>query len=107
MPFCNSVHANLLLAYRGRHSAICQIDLKPAPSKIRQNLAAVAYPAKPFGISHCDGRDMPTVTPTFVQIATVGELEAESWQNPPDLENQLLHQWMCYSFDCCFKTADF
>jgi hypothetical protein len=29
---------------------------------------------------------MPTIAPTIVQMA--GELEAESKQNPPDLENQ-------------------
>jgi hypothetical protein len=29
--------------------------------------------------------------PTIAQSATVGKLEAESLQNPPDLENQLLH----------------
>jgi hypothetical protein len=78
-----------------------------AGSKIRQNLPAVAYRAKSLGISRCDGRDMPTVAPTFVPIATVGELQAESWQNPPDLENQFLHRWMCYSLVCCFKTAGF
>jgi hypothetical protein len=53
-------------------------------------MPAVAYQAKPFGISRCDGRDMPTVAPTFVRIATVGELQAESRQNPPDLENQFI-----------------
>jgi hypothetical protein len=37
---------------------------------------------------------MPTVAPNIARIATVGELEAESWQNPPDLENQFLHQRM-------------
>jgi hypothetical protein len=51
-------------------------DLKPGCSKIPQNLPAVAYRAKPLGLSHCDGRDMPTVTPTIEQMATVGELEA-------------------------------
>jgi hypothetical protein len=52
-------------------------DLKPGHSKIRQNLPAVAYWAKPLGISRCDGGDMPTVVPTIVQMATVGKLEAE------------------------------
>jgi hypothetical protein len=42
---------------------------------------------------------------TIAGIATVGELEAESWQNPPDLENQFLHRRMWYSTD--FKTAYF
>jgi hypothetical protein len=54
------------------------IDLKPGRSKIRQNLLAVAYQAKPLGISRCDDHDMPTVAPTIVRMATVGELEAES-----------------------------
>jgi hypothetical protein len=81
-------------------------DLKPVRSKIRQNLPAVAYRAKPLGISLCDGREMPTVgprgfaryatagrfwriffcavrdmttvAPTNVRMATVRELEAES-----------------------------
>jgi hypothetical protein len=59
------------------------------PEKIRQNLPAVAYRAK-----RPSQRDMPTVAPTFVRIVTVGELQAKSWQNPPDLESQFLHRWM-------------
>jgi hypothetical protein len=82
-------------------------DLKPGRRKIHQNLPAVAYRAKPLGISRCDGPDIPAVAPTIVRMATVGELEDELEQNPPDLENQFLHRWMCYSMDCCFKTADF
>jgi hypothetical protein len=50
---------------------------------------------------------MPTVAPTIARIVTVGELEAESWKNPPDLKNQFLHRRMWYSADCGFKTADF
>jgi hypothetical protein len=46
------------------------------------------------------------VAPTMA-IAIVGELEAESWQNPPDLDNQFLHRLMWYSTDCRFKTAGF
>jgi hypothetical protein len=38
----------------------------------------VAYWAKPLGVSHCDGSHMPTVGPTIVQSATVGELDIES-----------------------------
>jgi hypothetical protein len=53
-------------------------DLKQGRSKICQNLPAVAYRAKPLGILRCDGHDMPTVAPTIVGMATVGELEAES-----------------------------
>jgi hypothetical protein len=45
--------------------------------KIRQNLPAVAYRAKSLGKSRCDGRDMPTVAPAIVRMATVGEFEAE------------------------------
>jgi hypothetical protein len=38
-------------------------------------------------------RDMPTVTQTLCQLPTLANgLEVESWQNLPDLENQLLHQ---------------
>jgi hypothetical protein len=67
--------------------------------KIRQNLLAVAYRAKYLGKSSCDGRDMPTVTPTIARIATVGEVEAESWQNLPNLDNQFLHRWIWFSTD--------
>jgi hypothetical protein len=51
--------------------------------------------------------DMPTVTPTIVQMSTVGKLEGKSYQNLPDFENQFYHRWMCYSMDCRFKAADF
>jgi hypothetical protein len=54
------------------------IYLKMGHSKIRQNLLALAYRAKPLGISCCDSHDKPTVTPTIVRMATVGELEADS-----------------------------
>jgi hypothetical protein len=50
-------------------------DLKPGRSKIRQNLLAVTYRAKPLGISRCDGHNMPTITPTIVRMATVGKLK--------------------------------
>jgi hypothetical protein len=43
-------------------------------------------PAKicqPLGISLCDVPDMPTVSPTIARSATVGKLDAESYQNPP------------------------
>jgi hypothetical protein len=52
---------------------------------------------------------MPTVGQTIARSATVGKLEAESWQNPPDLENQLLHLWMLYRYcmDRSFATGDF
>jgi hypothetical protein len=54
-----------------------------------------------IGISQLD---MPT---EFARYATVGEVDAESWQNPPDLENQFLYRWICYCTDCRFKMADF
>jgi hypothetical protein len=34
---------------------------------------------------------MPMVAKTIARIATVGEVEAESWNNPPNLDNQFLH----------------
>jgi hypothetical protein len=52
--------------------------LRPAQKKTRQNLPAVAYHAKPLGISCCDIRDMPPVGPTIARSATVGKLDAES-----------------------------
>jgi hypothetical protein len=77
--------------------------LRMTQKKIRQNLPAVAYRRKPLwptvGISRMSQRDMPTVGQTIARSATVGKLEAESWQNPPDLENQLLHLWMLYCTD--------
>jgi hypothetical protein len=82
-----------------------------AQKKIRQNLPAVAYRGKPLGptvgISRTAQRDMPTIGQTIVRSATVGKLDAESWQNPLDLENQLLHLWMLYCTDCSFATCDF
>jgi hypothetical protein len=53
-------------------------------------------------------RPSPHYMPTDIaRNATVREVEAESQQNPPDLENQFLHRWMYYSTDCRFKTANF
>jgi hypothetical protein len=75
--------------------------------KILKNLPAVAYRAKSLGKSCCDCCDMPTVSPTTAQIATIRKVEAESWQNPPNLDNQFLHQWMWYSMDFRFMTAYF
>jgi hypothetical protein len=84
---------------------------RSAQKKIRKNLPAVAYCGKPLGqtigISRMSQRDLPTVSQTIVRSATVVKLEAESWQNPPDLENQLLHLWMLYSTDRSFATGDF
>jgi hypothetical protein len=34
-------------------------------------------------------------------------LEAESEENPPDLENQFLHGWMLYCTERSFETGDF
>jgi hypothetical protein len=85
----------------------------PAQTKTLKNLPAVAYRAKPFGptvgISRISQRDMPTVGPTIARSATVGKLDAESKQNPPDLVNQFSHRWMWYQYstDYCLKTADF
>jgi hypothetical protein len=73
------------------------IDEKPGRSKIRQNLPAVAYRAKSLGISRCEGHNMPTDAQTIARIATIVELEANSFQNPPDLENRFLHRRMWYS----------
>jgi hypothetical protein len=73
-----------LLAYRTVTAGLGHI-------KSRQNLLAVAYHAKSLGKSCCDGRNMPMVAPTIVRIATVGKVEAESWQNPVNLDNQFLH----------------
>jgi hypothetical protein len=47
-----------------------------------------------IGILPLSQRDVPR---DFAQYATVGEVEAESLQNPPNLENQFLHRLMCYS----------
>jgi hypothetical protein len=48
-------------------------DLKPGHSKICQNLLAVAYRAKPHGISCCDGHDMTTVAPVIAKSPRSGE----------------------------------
>jgi hypothetical protein len=84
---------------------------RTAQKKIRQNLPAVAYRGEALGptvgISRTSPRDMPTVGQTIARSATVGKLEAESWQNPPDRENQLLHLWMLYCTDRSLATDDF
>jgi hypothetical protein len=56
--------------------------------KIHQNLPAVSYWAKALGKSLCD---MPMFASIILQFATVSKVEAESWQNPPNLFNQFLH----------------
>jgi hypothetical protein len=85
--------------------------LRPAQKKNCQNLLAVACRAKPLGPtvgkSRTSQRDMPTVGPTIARSATVGKLDAELQENPPDLVSQFSHRWMWYSTDCCFKTANF
>jgi hypothetical protein len=81
----------------GRPLKYCAVTAGSGRIKIRQNLPAVVYRAKSVGKSRCDIRDMPTVAPTIARIATVGEVEAESWQNPPNLDNQFLHRWIWYS----------
>jgi hypothetical protein len=98
------------LALRPTGSATVAIS-RTAQKKIRQNLPAVAYRGKPLGptvgISQTSQRDVPTVGQTIARSATVGKLEAESWQILPDLENQLLHLWMLYCTDRSFATGDF
>jgi hypothetical protein len=59
----------------GRPLAYRAVTAGSGHIKIRQNMLAVAYRAKSFGKSPCDGRDMLTVAPA--RIATVGEVEAE------------------------------
>jgi hypothetical protein len=78
----------------GRQLAYCAVTAGSGRLKIRKNLLAVAYRAKSLGKLRCDGCDMPMVSPTIAQIATVGKVDAESWQNPPNLDNQFLHGWM-------------
>jgi hypothetical protein len=80
----------------GRPLAYYAVKAVSGCTKIRQNLPAVAYRAKSLGKSHCDGRDFATVAPTIAQITTVGKVEAESWQNWLNLDNQFLHRWMWY-----------
>jgi hypothetical protein len=44
----------------------------------------------------------------LLEVPTLAsELDAESWQNPPDLENLFLHRWMRYFTDCSFEGGDF
>jgi hypothetical protein len=90
----------------GRLLAFRAVTAGSGHKKTRQNLPAVAYWAKSLCKSGCDGRDMLTVAPTIARIATAGKVEAESWQNPPNLDNQFLHRSMWYSTDCRFKTAN-
>jgi hypothetical protein len=68
---------------------------RTAQEKTCQNLPAVAYRGKPLGptvgISRTAQHNMPMVGPTIVLSAIVGKLDAESYQNPPDLVNQFSH----------------
>jgi hypothetical protein len=57
-----------------------------------------------LGISQPPKRDMPR---GFARYAKVGEVDADSLQNPPDLENLFLHRWMHYYTDRNFAMADF
>jgi hypothetical protein len=67
--------------------------------KIHQNLPAVANWAKSLGKSRYDSHGMPMVAPTIARIATVSKIEAKSWQNPPNLDNQFFHRWRWYSLN--------
>jgi hypothetical protein len=58
-----------------------------------------------LGISQPPQRDMQR---DFAQYAKVGEVDADAeMQNPADLENLFLHQWMHYCTDCSFEMAEF
>jgi hypothetical protein len=76
MALCTMVGVTFDLMLPSQHNK--STDLKQGHSKICRNLLAVAYRAKPLGILRCDGHDMPTVAPTIVRMATVGELDAKS-----------------------------
>jgi hypothetical protein len=65
----------------GRPLAYHAVTAGSGSIKIRQNLLAVAY--RSLDKSRCDGRDMPTIA----QISIVSKIEAESWLNPPNLDN--------------------
>jgi hypothetical protein len=49
----------------------------------------------------CGRCNIATVTALYAS-----GLETESYQNPPDLENQFLHRWMLYC-TVAFETGDF
>jgi hypothetical protein len=55
-------------------------------------------------LAYCD---MTTVAPTTAVPTLANGLDAESLQNPPDLENLFLHRWMLYYMDRSFETGDF
>jgi hypothetical protein len=57
-----------------------------------------------LGISQTPQCDMPR---DFARYAKVGEVDAKSWQNLPDLENLFLHRWMRYCTDHSFEMANF
>jgi hypothetical protein len=70
----------------GQPLAYPAVTVRSGRVKIRQNLPAVTYRARSLGKSHCNGHDMPTVNPTIARIATIGKVDVESWQNPPNLK---------------------
>jgi hypothetical protein len=58
---------------------------------VKNKMASVGSSYNGFtniGISLPSQRDMPT---DVAQYATAREVDAKSWQNPPDLENQFSH----------------
>jgi hypothetical protein len=81
--------------------------LRTVQKKTPKSAGYGIYLARPLDISRCDVHDMAMVGPTIARSATVGQLDAELLQNPPDLVNQFSHRWMCNSMDCGFKMADF
>jgi hypothetical protein len=69
---------------------------------LQRNLPDMPQPAD-FGaflynLTRPSQHDMPMVAQTLCELPTLANgLEAESYQNPPDLENRFLHRWMRYT----------
>jgi hypothetical protein len=88
------------LAYRGRHSAICQETLPdvPQPADFGGFLYDLTWPSQ---------RDVSTVAQTLRDLPTLTNGLEAVVQNLPDLENWFLHQWMRYCMDRRFVMGDF
>jgi hypothetical protein len=92
----------------GRPLAYHTVTAGSGSIKIRQNLTAVAYRAKSLGKLRCDSCDMPMVAATIAGIATVGKVEAESWQNLLNLDNQFFTSMDVVMYRLWhFKMVDF
>jgi hypothetical protein len=94
----------------GRPLAYRAVTAGSGRIKIRQNPQAVAYRIRRSSLANCAvAAAICQRSPQPLRELPVGEVVAESWQNPQNLGNQFLHRWVWYrySMEIRFKIADF